>query len=222
MLTSSTWLRHDGFVPRKLSPRQIFPPRGYHHGNLRAALIEAGLKLIEEQGVRALTLREIGNRAGVSRMAAYRHFANKEALLSAISEAGFVEFAAALESAREQAGMGCEARLAAMAVAYVRFAAEHWAHFEVMFGSGGRSGAAPGGAAAKRAFDALEQTIREGQENGEVRPGNSIALAQAAWALVHGISTLGMEGGARGLAIDATFTRMCSDFLWSGLAAHNE
>src|SRR5258708_31186887 len=75
----------------------------YHHGNLRAALIDTSLKLIEEKGVRALTLREIGTRAGVSRTAAYRHFTNKAALLAAISEAGFKEFGDALEAPRQQA-----------------------------------------------------------------------------------------------------------------------
>src|SRR6188472_2869970 len=60
----------------------------YHHGNLRAALIQCGLELIERDGIRALTLREIGKQLCVSKSAAYRHFKDKEALLSAIYEAG--------------------------------------------------------------------------------------------------------------------------------------
>src|SRR5215475_15048970 len=107
-------------------------PRPYHHGNLRQALIDAGLKLIEKKGVRALTLREIGTRVGVSRMAAYRHFSDKADLLAAIREAGFAQFADALEQARSK-GKTFPARLKAMALAYVRFASEHPAHFEVMF-----------------------------------------------------------------------------------------
>src|SRR5277367_1200570 len=101
----------------------------YHHGNLRAALIEASLKLIEEKGVRALTLREIGIRVGVSRMAAYRHFHDKADLLAAIREVGFSQFADALEGAR-QSVTDPGARLEAMALAYVRFAAEHRVHYE--------------------------------------------------------------------------------------------
>src|SRR5215510_479135 len=108
-------------------------PRQYHHGNLPTALIEAGLKLIEKKGVRALTLREIGARVGVSRMAAYRHFSDKGHLLAAIREAGFEQFAEVLEAARSKAGKGFASRLKAMALAYVRFAAEHSAYFEVMF-----------------------------------------------------------------------------------------
>src|SRR5437016_14549022 len=75
----------------------------YHHGNLPGALIEAGLKLIEEKGIRALTLREIGAQVGVSRSAAYRHLADKAELLGAIREAGFTQFGDALIAARRAA-----------------------------------------------------------------------------------------------------------------------
>src|SRR5713226_3421377 len=125
VLTLSTCLCEDLYMPKKR--------RSYHHGNLRASLIEVGLRLIEEKGVRAFTLRELGDRAGVSRMAAYRHFKNKADLLGAISEAGFTQFADALEAARNGASDSFAARLAAMAQAYVRFATEHAAYFEVMF-----------------------------------------------------------------------------------------
>src|SRR6202000_891710 len=100
MLTRSTSFWENFFV--------------YHHGNLRAALIEEGLKLIAEKGPLALTLREIGSRLGVSRTAAYRHFAAKTALLNAICEAGFIEFGNALQQACEQAGPRFPARLTAM------------------------------------------------------------------------------------------------------------
>src|SRR5215510_8355564 len=129
MLTMSTLTCENLFMPTKKKPAEQ-----YHHGNLRAALIDAGLKLITRKGVRALTLREIGARVGVSRMAAYRHFSDKADLLAAIREAGFAQFADALEQARSKAAKTFSSRLKAMALAYVRFAAEHPAHFEVMFG----------------------------------------------------------------------------------------
>src|ERR1700749_2149369 len=115
MLTQSTSFWENFFV--------------YHHGNLRAALIEQGLELIAEKGPLALTLREIGSRLGVSRTAAYRHFADKNALLSAISEAGFIEFGNALEQACAQAGPRFPARMVAMGIAYLRFTREHASHF---------------------------------------------------------------------------------------------
>jgi len=187
----------------------------YHHGNLRAALTDAGLKLIQEKGVRAFTLREIGIRAGVSRMAAYRHFADKADLLRAICEAGFTQFGDALEEARQNAGESFAARLHAMALAYVRFAADHQAHYEVMFGS--QDPAIQSSPSADRAFGILEETIRQGQQAGEFRQGDSVVLAQLVWSVVHGISTLHLahlEEGSTG----TRFMSFCSEFVLTGIA----
>jgi AcrR family transcriptional regulator len=168
--------------------QNYFVHRTYHHGNLRAALIEAGVKLIEEKGAKALTLREIGERAGVSRTAAYRHFSDKADLLGAISEAGFAAFADALERAREGEDQGFWSRLDAMGIAYQRFAEKHRAYYEVMFGmSAGQS------QAGDRAFGILEDTIRQGQAADEIRPGDSTFFSKVIWALSHGIAMLRLE-----------------------------
>src|SRR5689334_24629943 len=124
MLTLSTFICEHFRVARPKSSKPVMK-RPYHRGNLREQLIETGVHLIQEKGVRALTLREIGSRLGVSRMAAYRHFCDKADLLNAIRETGFVEFAGALERARSEAPGGFASRFAAMAVAYVTFAAQH-------------------------------------------------------------------------------------------------
>lgn len=176
----------------------------YHHGNLREILIAEGAKLIEEKGVSGLTLRDIGDRASVSRTAPYRHFADKAELLDAISEAGFTEFADALEAARdsnskERFGV----RLHAMGVAYLRFAEERRAYYQVMFGERCK----PGGPAAQRAFGMLEGMIRSGQASGDVRPADPAMLAKVVWALVHGIATL---------RLDLDF-KVVSDILRTGL-----
>lgn len=192
-------------------------PDRYHHGNLPAALIAAGLKLIEKKGVRALTLREIGARVGVSRMAAYRHFADKEDLLAAIREAGFEQFGKVLEQARSKAAKNFAARFKAMALAYVRFAAEHPAHFEVMFAWNPHRLAPPSPAGA-RAFGILEQTIREGQEAGDVRPGDSVALARLAWAQVHGISMLRLAPDLTPKGSGTRFVEFSSEILQRGLS----
>jgi AcrR family transcriptional regulator len=189
MLTMSTLMCKHHRMVQKSGQIKKKPAQQYHHGNLRAALIDAGLKLIARKGVRALTLREIGSHLGVSRMAAYRHFSDKADLLAAIREAGFSEFADALDAARSKAGRAFASRLGAMAIAYVRFAAEHPAYFEVMFSWTDEQSAKPSPAGG-RAFGILEQTIREGQEAGEVRAGDSVELARLVWAEVHGISML--------------------------------
>jgi len=183
--------------------------RRYHHGNLKAALIEAGLGLTEEKGVQALTLREIGARLGVSRAAPYRHFTDKAHLLGEISEAGFTQFADALAAARDSAAPDFASRLSAMGVAYVRFAAEHRAHFEVMFAPLDAPRMSPQGA---RAFAILENTIREGQHSGAVRPGDPAALARFVWSTVHGISMLRLDRDA------GAFTLFCTRLMLAGLA----
>jgi len=184
--------------------------RAYHHGNLRAALIETSLELIEKKGVPALTLREIGARLGVSRSAAYRHFEDKAQLLAAISEAGFEQFADALQLARVSAADGFAARMSAMGLAYVRFAAEHRAHFEVMFRPSDEPRTSPAGA---RAFAILEDTVREGQQSGDVRAGDSGAIARLVWSLVHGISMLNLAQNEAG----AKFTLFSTEILRAGL-----
>ena len=197
--------RHNTSVRRK-------PKNKFHHGNLRAALIEGGLELIERKGIEALTLREIGNRLGVSRTAPYRHFKDKAALLAAISEAGFIKFSAIVDAARKEGGKGFAAQMDAMALAYSRFAGEHRAEFEVMFAevlAVGVARAAGGG----RNLAIMEQAIREAQQNGEVRQGNPAQLARAVWALVHGASVLRLETDR----LEPDFVRFSTEILRSGL-----
>jgi AcrR family transcriptional regulator len=182
----------------------------YHHGNLRAALIQGGLDLIEEQGIRALTLREIGKRLRVSRTAPYAHFEDKAALFAAIREAGYFEFGKTLEAAQKDAAPGFAAQMDAISTAYFRFAKEHPAHFEVMFNALLEGG----GAAAESGpvFATLKETIYKGQQQGEVRPGDPALLARVVWALVHGASMLQRESA------EPQFIRFSNEVLRSGLS----
>src|SRR4051794_1481184 len=188
----------------------------YHHGNLRLTLIQTGLDLIAEQGARALTLRELGKRAGVSRMAPYRHFRDRAALLQAIRNAGFALFADSLEQAHRGAKNDFTSRMRALSVAYVQFARENPAYFEVMFSPGQDDSEQPS-EPGERAFEVLHQTIREGQQTGEVRAGNSGLLACAAWSIVHGISTLGLEQHFRAEMPPEQFIEACSGVILTGL-----
>jgi AcrR family transcriptional regulator len=189
--------------------------RPYHHGNLREALIQTGLELIAESGVKALTLREIGKRAGVSRMAAYRHFADKSALLAAISEIGFTRFAEALEMA-SRTPKGHFARLEEMGVTYVRFAMQHRAQFEVMFGEHGepQNLSESGKKVAERSFLILLEAIQDGQGAGEFVNADSLSVARMVWATVHGISLLQLEPEPQG---EAALTRTILQLLRQGL-----
>jgi len=221
-LDGATLRCDDDFEMASLSKTAAGAKKTYHHGNLRAALIEAGLELIAEKGVRAFTLREIGARVGVSRMAAYRHFADKAKLLAAMREVGFAKFAAALEEGRHKAGRGFAARMNGMGVAYVQFAREYPAYFEVMFG-GAQDVAVKAEekcAEEERAFQVLEQAIVDGQARGEVRAGDSRLMACAAWSLVHGIGALRLDQMPfAGGMTPADFVIACSNLLLAGMAA---
>src|SRR3954469_24156481 len=116
----------------------------YQHGDLRRALIQAGLKLLAEGGVAALSLRAAAQLAGVSHAAPYRHFRDKDALVAAIAEEGFKLLTRRMreEIANERAGAepgrhppGVVERLRAAGRGYVSFAVEHPAYFRTVFGS---------------------------------------------------------------------------------------
>ena len=107
----------------------------YHHGDLKAALVDGAVELIVERGVSGFSLAELSRRLGVTVAAPYRHFASREELLAAVAVRALQSFGEAL-GARSSEGDPPEERLAAMAGAYVRFAAEQPALFGVVFGIG--------------------------------------------------------------------------------------
>lgn len=109
------------------------PVRGqpYHHGNLRAALIEAGLRLLETHAADELGLREVAREVGVSPTAIYQHFSNKTALMSALAAEGLSLLRAGLRDARSFSA-DPEAVSGAISIAYVRFAQQHPALFRLI------------------------------------------------------------------------------------------
>jgi AcrR family transcriptional regulator len=167
--------------------------RRYHHGNLRAALVEAALRLVQRQGVDALTLRGAARLAGVSAAAPYRHFADKRALLAAVAEEGFRLLAAAL---RGVTGETPRERFRARGRAYVGFAVSHPSHFRVMFGRelADREPYPALREAAQAAFDALVAGMADAQQAGVVRGGDPRELGLTAWCTMHGLSMLVLDG----------------------------
>ena len=107
----------------------------YHHGDLKAALVDGALELIVERGVRRFSLAELSRRLGVTVAAPYRHFASRDELLAAVAVRALQAFGEALAAQSWEADPP-EQRLAAMAAGYVRFAAEQPALFDVVFGVG--------------------------------------------------------------------------------------
>ncbi|MFJ9398460.1 TetR/AcrR family transcriptional regulator [Streptomyces californicus] len=159
----------------------------YHHGDLRAACLRAARELLEEDGSAALSLRAVARRAGVSATAPYRHYSDREALVSAVAAEGYRELAEHL--ARAHPAPSTPDELAAVAVAYVRFALEHPALFRAMFAEP-CDPTSEERVAATEAISAYVRTIV-----GAAFPGvDAEALSTTVWALVHGLAFLHLDG----------------------------
>lgn len=161
--------------------------RNYHHGDLRQALVEAGLALLEMRAADALSLREVARAVGVSATAVYRHFPDKDALLDALAAEGLEKLADAQRGAAERAGGG-QAGFAATGVAYVRFALANPALFRMIFGAKASHGLLD--VPAHGLPDALT-FLRENAAAVAVETGtDSRVEAIRAWSLVHGLALL--------------------------------
>jgi AcrR family transcriptional regulator len=180
-------------LPAKKAIGKAAAKRPYHHGDLRAALISAALRLIAEHGVQGLALSDAAHLAGVSVAAPYRHFKDKEALLAEIAAEGFVLFRDALAQAARSHPQDKVKRLVEMGVAYVEFALRHRPHFKVMWEGGIPKGNYP--QVLRTAYEAyllLEQAALELAPGAQAARGR--ALVCAAWSVVHGYASLALEG----------------------------
>jgi len=192
--------------------------RPYHHGNLRQALIDAALELIEEQGVSALTLREVARRVGVTHAAPQRHFADRAALVAAVAEQGFRGLGAHVAAVRASARTPAQ-RLRAIGVAYVEYALAHPAHLRVMFSPevADKSRHPELAAAAQAVHAGLVDQIADAQRHGSIAPGDPDELSFAAWSMVHGCAVLLIDGQAMGRSKTALIDAVV-DRLYLGLA----
>jgi AcrR family transcriptional regulator len=170
--------------------------RGYHHGDLRNALIDAALAQIAEHGARALSLREVARAAGVSHTASYRHFPSKESLLAAIAEQGFLMLGDAVGTAVQAHPDDALAALQASGIAYVEFGVQYPHHLQIMFGGliGQHADHPALKQAAETTYERLREAVRNAQRSGDVRSGDDRIIALASWAQVHGLALL-IAGG---------------------------
>jgi AcrR family transcriptional regulator len=172
----------------------------YHHGNLRQALLDAGLDLLAERGIDGFTLREVARRAGVSHAAPYHHFPEHGALVRAIVAESFDLLGSALSEAAGGAGDEPLDRIAAMGRAYVDFALDHPQRYRLMFRSelsraGDSEVPTDADAAGATAFGALMTAVQDAADQGLLREGTDAGgAAVAAWASVHGLASLILEG----------------------------
>lgn len=179
----------------------------YHHGDLRAACLRAARELLEEDGAGGLSMRAVARRAGVSATAPYRHFADREALVSAVAAQGYVELAGRLSSASPAPATGDD--LAAIAVAHVRFALDHPALFRTMF----VEPCDPTNPERAEATSALTAYVT-GIVVGVFPHADAEALPTAVWAFVHGLAMLHLDG-----KLDASTPAVVTDQVQSAVHA---
>jgi AcrR family transcriptional regulator len=168
--------------------------RPYHHGNLRAALLAEAERTLREEGIDQLSLRDLARQAGVSHAAPRRHFADRQALLDALAEAGFLRLDGEVRAAIDAAGDDYETRLGAAATAYVRFATKDAALLELMYAAKGGQHSAGLDDAFGRLFTTFDGLIRQGQQAGELRSGDPSRIRLLLFATVQGIAALVTSG----------------------------
>ncbi|HZC91176.1 MAG TPA: TetR/AcrR family transcriptional regulator [Mycobacterium sp.] len=188
---------------------------GYHHGDLRAALIDAGLQLTRAGGPEALTIREATRRVGVSPNAAYRHFADREALLRAVATAIQSRMATRMQISvrrRGSAGQQARDRLRAVGLGYIGFALDEPGWFtSAFFGSD-----AANKTAVALPYVALIEALDAMVESGVLSPSRRDGAEWPCWSAVHGFAELALHGplrGARRREVESLAQRTVDDII---------
>lgn len=172
------------------------PRETYHHGNLRQALVEATVRLVEEKGPQAFTLAEAARLAGVSAAAPYRHFSGRDDLLEEVARHGFEEFADRLDAAFDEGRPSPLSAFLRMGQAYLAFAEQRRGYYIAMFESGI---SITGNSALTQAADRARGTLVRGAEAlfqrlPSARRPPAGMVADHVWALSHGVVELFSRG----------------------------
>jgi len=179
----------------------------YHHGDLRAALLDAAVEVIDEIGPQGLTIREVARRAGVSHAAPYRHFNDRDDLILTAVEHGFDLLQDTMEKAKAAAEDDAISQFAASGLAYLDFALNNPAYYRVMFSGDLLS---PNGNMSLRhtsreALDDMVESIKECQELGLVRAGNPVTYALTILSTLHGFVSMVNDNRVQHL-VDSNYT----------------
>jgi len=172
------------------------PVRGYHHGDLKVALVDAVEQVVRERGLGHVSLRAVARQVGVTHAASAHHFENKAGLLTAFATQGYLQLAEAVLVAIEEAQpLDGPSVLEAVGQGYVRFALANPGRFEVMFRLDLLNADDPGFVAASDgAFSLLVSTVARCQSEGFLGRHDPEVVAVSAWSMVHGLAALWISG----------------------------
>jgi AcrR family transcriptional regulator len=175
---------------------KILKKKTYHHGDLKNALIQAGVEILAKDGVSGLSLRKVALKAGVSHSAPYAHFADKQALIAAISTEGFRQLYERVSRVTEKYKSQPAKQLIEVAWTYVQFAMDDPDRFKVMFSAVlEKEKEYPEFVAeSQRNFQLVKMIVEANQASGQLRGGPSEMVALSAWGIVHGFVMLLLEG----------------------------
>jgi len=178
------------------SPTQASQAVVYHHGDLPNALLNAVAELVEESGSADVSLREVARRAGVSHSAPAHHFGDKEGMLAAFCDRGYEILRSEMQEARDGSAAGdALARTGAVGAAYVRFAVDHRAYFDVMFHSGiDKEAHEELHACAESTFGILMDVVADFIDERGLDEVDMRIVAVYFWSLAHGLASLAVEG----------------------------
>jgi AcrR family transcriptional regulator len=182
--------------------------KSYHHGDLKAALMKEALAMIAAHEDHLIGFRELARRLEVSRTAPYRHFPSVEHLLAALIEQGYHAFLQNLDGVLEHPEYDPRTRFLELGITYINFALEHPAHYRLMFDQRFfTSGSYPEiKKLSRKAFHSLKRTIEATLPEDTAEPELK-QLAQLAWACVHGMARLFIDGQWQGLRNRQEFIR---------------
>jgi AcrR family transcriptional regulator len=168
--------------------------RGYHHGDLRLALLAAARALISERGPAGFTLAEAAKRVGVTGAAPYRHFADRGALIAELAQQGFEHFNEELGRAWNGGQPDAVAALRRRGAAYLAFANAEPGLYKAMFGDAGALARLSGDSAGQKAFDDLLRTTIAVLRQFHAPEQGARTLALQIWATTHGVAELMLAG----------------------------
>ncbi|MBN8581869.1 MAG: TetR/AcrR family transcriptional regulator [Anaerolineae bacterium] len=172
------------------------PSKKYHHGDLKNALIKAGVEILAKEGMGGLSLRKVAQRAGVSHSAPYAHFLDKQSLIAAISTEGFNQLYNKLEAAISPHAKTPKKQLIEGAQAYVRFALKNSDTFKIMFsGVLEKEKDYPSFVEiSSKTFKLVMEVVQACQNAGVLPTAPANLMAVSVWGQVHGIVSLALEG----------------------------